>query len=302
MGERCVSDTWYFSNGKDQVGPLGLEALKATLATYDNARDLLVWRQGFAEWKRATDVPELGATPITPPPLPGEEKKRDAAKPAAPDEPERTIGSAKWVWAIGGAVLGLASALSDFMFAWRGSRLPPWSGPGLWYNLRLLAFSTFVFAVIAFIIGASNDRVRSRPAVQRAYRFTNFIARHWRGEFPLWMSFWLFGFFGTVFTSVVTYVTTDTLLGDAGYDPRAVLPGLVALWLGILAVATWQLVGIWRSANRDIRECARSGESSGWASAAKVAVVFGIAHLLIFLFINSLPQIIDAYREAFAGD
>ncbi len=89
---------------------------------------------------------------------------------------------------------------------------------------------------------------------------------------------------------------------SAGYDPRAVLAGLVALWLGILAVSTWQLVGIWRSANRDIRECARSGESSGWASAAKVAVMFGIAHLLIFLFIDSLPQIIEVYREAFAGD
>ena len=160
-------------------------------------------------------------TLTTPPPLPGEDD-RDAAKPAVLDKPQRTIGSAKWVWAIGGAVLGQASALSDFMFAWRGSRLPPWSGPGLWYNLRLLAFSTFVFAVIAFIIGASNDRVRSRPVVQRAYRFTNFIARNWRGEFPLWMSFWLFGFFGTVFTSVVTYVTTEALLGDAGYDPRAV--------------------------------------------------------------------------------
>ena len=121
-------------------------------------------------------------------------------------------------------------------------------------------------------------------------------------NFPLWMSFWLFGFFGTVFTSVVTYVTTETLLGDAGYDPRAVLAGLAALWLGILAVWTWQLVGIWRSANRDIRECAGSGESSGWASAAKVAVMFGIAHLFTFLFINSLPQIVDVYREVFAGD
>jgi hypothetical protein len=298
-----VSDTWYFSNGKDQVGPLGLEALKATLATYDNARDLLVWRQGFAEWKRATDVPELGATPITPPPpLAGQDKKSDAAKPAAPDEPERTIGSAKWVWAIGGAVLGLAIALSDFMFAWRGSRLPPWSGPGLWYNLRLLAFSTFVFAAIAFIIGASNDRVRSRPIVQRAYRFTNFIARNWRGEFPLWMSFWGFGFFGALATSILTYVATEKLLGDAAYDPRTVMACLVAISIGILVVSTWQLVGIWRTANREMREAAPAGQSAGWASAAKVAVVFGILYLFTFLFIDSLPQIVAMYREAFAAD
>ena len=146
------------------------------------------------------------------------------------------------------------------------------------------------------------DRVRSRPAVQRAYRFTNFIDPQLTRRIPAVDVLLAVRLFGTVFTSVVTYVTTEALLRDAGYDPRAVLAGLVALWVGILVVATWQLVGIWRSANREMRECARSGESSGWASAAKVAVMFGIAHLLLFLFIDSLPQIIDVYREAFAAD
>ena len=47
-----MSDVWYFADGKEQVGPFSLEALKATLETYDNPSVLLIWRPGLAEWKR----------------------------------------------------------------------------------------------------------------------------------------------------------------------------------------------------------------------------------------------------------
>jgi hypothetical protein len=44
--------------------------LKDTLANVSDTRDVLVWRDGFSDWKKAGDVPELRAQTIRPPPLP----------------------------------------------------------------------------------------------------------------------------------------------------------------------------------------------------------------------------------------
>jgi uncharacterized membrane protein YhaH (DUF805 family) len=55
-----MSDTWYYADQSGRVGPFGLQELKARLGKIPNARDLYVWRAGFADWKRVGDVAELG--------------------------------------------------------------------------------------------------------------------------------------------------------------------------------------------------------------------------------------------------
>ena len=54
-----MPDTWYIAINGAQVGPLTLQGLKATLATFANANDVPVWCDRFAEWKPARDLPEL---------------------------------------------------------------------------------------------------------------------------------------------------------------------------------------------------------------------------------------------------
>jgi hypothetical protein len=44
--------------------------MKDALPAVPNAKDVLVWRDGFSDWTRAGDVPELRARTIVPPPLP----------------------------------------------------------------------------------------------------------------------------------------------------------------------------------------------------------------------------------------
>jgi uncharacterized membrane protein YhaH (DUF805 family) len=63
-----VSDTWYYSDRSERIGPVSAEALRATLARSPNAAGVYVWRAGFTDWKRAGDVPELwtGAPPPAP--------------------------------------------------------------------------------------------------------------------------------------------------------------------------------------------------------------------------------------------
>jgi hypothetical protein len=55
-------DSWYYADGAAQVGPLTLQALRETLATFSNAKDVLVWCNQFRDWKPAKDIPELKAS------------------------------------------------------------------------------------------------------------------------------------------------------------------------------------------------------------------------------------------------
>jgi hypothetical protein len=51
---------WYYSDGDEPVGPVSLADLTAILSRIANAKNLLIWRDGFEEWQRAETVPECG--------------------------------------------------------------------------------------------------------------------------------------------------------------------------------------------------------------------------------------------------
>ncbi|WP_410052566.1 DUF4339 domain-containing protein [Bradyrhizobium sp. SZCCHNR1070] len=70
QGESALSDIWYYTDYKGQVGPVSVQQLKDVLARVSEPASVLVWRDGFAEWKRASDVPEFRAQTLSPPPLP----------------------------------------------------------------------------------------------------------------------------------------------------------------------------------------------------------------------------------------
>ena len=68
-----MSDIWYYGDGEKSVGPLSLADLTEILSRVANAKDVLVWRDGFEQWQKAETVPELVAfifKPPKPPPLP----------------------------------------------------------------------------------------------------------------------------------------------------------------------------------------------------------------------------------------
>ena len=62
------SDRWFYGSEGQRRGPINRDALVDLLLTDNLAESTLVWRSGFAEWKRASEVPELRSE--IPPPLP----------------------------------------------------------------------------------------------------------------------------------------------------------------------------------------------------------------------------------------
>lgn len=145
----------------------------------------------------------------------------------------------------------------------------------------------------AFEVRGSPDR--HRP-------FNNFVARNWRGEFPLWLSYWVFGFLGNIIIGLIPLLAVEAFSADAGYEPRTVFARVVATWLGVFVVATWQLVGVWRSARRRIDERRRSGKRAWWARLAKLAAILGFLHLVPEFGNAGAPQITELYRMAFMDD
>lgn len=62
----------YVAVNNQQTGPFNEEALKQMVAQGTLTPDTLVWKQGMANWSKASEVPEVaGLFPQAPPPIPG---------------------------------------------------------------------------------------------------------------------------------------------------------------------------------------------------------------------------------------
>jgi hypothetical protein len=115
------------------------------------------------------------------------------------------------------------------------------------------------------------DNSRRNPAIAEpnASKKSNIITTHWRGEFSLGASYWINGLFITFIITVSIAIASQGVENNVGSPSwMFLLSGLLFL---TLPVTIWQLVGIWRSANRHQATTGRKA----WANAAKVAVILG---------------------------
>jgi uncharacterized protein DUF4339 len=130
----------------------------------------------------------------------------------------------------------------------------------------------------------------------------NFIARNWRGEYPIAVTYWGFGVLASVLVGIVAALATFVFHAGIGYEPRAIFLSTVAMWLATLAISTWQTVGVWRSANRHIMQRGRLNKSSPWAWLAKLAVLLGALQVIRIFFTAGWPQLVETGRMSFLGD
>jgi hypothetical protein len=123
-----------------------------------------------------------------------------------------------------------------------------------------------------------------------------YVLRHWRGELPLPVSYWLNGVVVTaVFTIVIKIVPWDDFVSKS---PKFYSTAIIALWV-LLAIATiWQLVGIWHSAGNYLRQ----GKSKLWGNLAKVAVVLGLISAAANYVSVGIPQITEYAKIATGND
>ena len=135
----------------------------------------------------------------------------------------------------------------------------------------------------------SQDHTRQKPLPTP--RFNNFIARHWRGELPLWISYWIVAFLANVAALLFATFVTGALTPESGYNPISVFSSLFAVWSGVVAIAIWQGVGVWRSANKCITKKTAQKKTGIWGVLAILAVIIGALRTIADLIQSGYPQI-----------
>jgi hypothetical protein len=124
----------------------------------------------------------------------------------------------------------------------------------------------------------------------------NYLARHWRGELSLPVSYWLNGVLGGIAIAVVIAGLGAVIAEQNDAQPLTWLTAIGAIWLCVLLFTTWQAVGVWRSATR----YKRSGRSF-WGGAAKTMMVIGAIQTAASFAIVGAPQLAGIF-EIVTGD
>ncbi len=116
-------------------------------------------------------------------------------------------------------------------------------------------------------------------------RRSNYFVRHWRGELPLPVSYWVNG--SLVGVASVAFIAMVGIFEQTTLTPLrlAATTGLVML-TGSGLCSVWSVVGIWRAAGHH----ASRGGSKGWAIAARVVIVCSTLGTIAPLTKNVLPQ------------
>lgn len=147
-----------------------------------------------------------------------------------------------------------------------------------------------------------DEVVRTVPQLDYPNTSNNFIVRHWRGELPLGVSYWAVAFATNIAAQVFVGLVTALFKPDAGFEPTSIFYTMLLLWAGIAALLTWQVVGLWRSANRHSRNQRRANKTVFWAVAAQIMVFLGVLQNVGEFVRSGVPQVRELYRMAYQGD
>lgn len=142
----------------------------------------------------------------------------------------------------------------------------------------------------------------AQPAPPTRRKAQNFIARHWRGELSLPVSYWLISFAANVCGTLAVIVLTTTFTPNDGYEPAGILVLLGAIWAILLVLLVWQIVGLWRSAERRAEEQFKLRRSAFWARAAQFMAVIGVLQFGGTFTNTGLPQFTELSRIVFQND
>ena len=125
----------------------------------------------------------------------------------------------------------------------------------------------------------------------------NYFTRHWRGALSLPVSYWLNNLLAMALVYALGLLLAVAMEGARGAGSTGIAGLLLAYTAATLAIATWQMVGVWRSASH---HPARGGRLI-WARVAKVMVVIGALRVLIDLN-NAFVPMISEHVQIAMGD
>ena len=139
---------WYFAKNGVQMGPIGIDELKAKLASGEVSGTDMVWREGMPDWRKAGEVQEL------------------AVISAAPQQvvPQPTLSASNSPYSPPAANPGYSA----------GGVIPNY----LWQSIVVTIFCCWPFGIPAIVYAAKVDGMKARGDIQGAVSASN-SAKMW---------------------------------------------------------------------------------------------------------------------------
>jgi len=162
----------------------------------------------------------------------------------------------------------------------------------------LLSLALFGGVIFAAVKAAGNHVHRSvgrtegeaePAAVSRARQntaFFGYIAKHWRGQLSLPVSFWLNSLLASLIAFLIVAAINASIAGSL--DPVLVLLAIVSMYCILMTITVWQVTGTWRAAENYKKRTGRWG----WTVAAQIAVIV-VVFQLVKPFTDGMEQIVD---------
>jgi hypothetical protein len=127
------------------------------------------------------------------------------------------------------------------------------------------------------------------------------LARYWRGDFPLAISFWIVGLIG--FVLVLFLLTIYTVnVERQGFHPYLVLSLVAPVWFITGAFAIFHFIGTWRSASRYLEENRGRVVAGTLTWLAQTAAVGGIVLYATLFWTSGAAQLREGWEIAFLND
>jgi len=123
----------------------------------------------------------------------------------------------------------------------------------------------------------------------------NYIKKHWRGELPFSISFWVNFALLNVVISFLFYILG--IKASEFYPPLMAKLSLLFLILNLIIVYPWQIVGAWRASQRYVKNSGSSFLSGG----AKVIIIISVIATVLRTSID-YPIYLSSFQLGFKND
>src|SRR5205085_128806 len=107
---------------------------------------------------------------------------------------------------------------------------------------------------------------------------------------------------GNIAFAILGVAIAKAFRAESGYNPTNIFAVIVLTWSSLVVVVSWQLVGVWRSANRYAQGRARVGLGAFWGRLAQAAVILGAIGNFATFMREGAPQVVEVSGMAFRND
>jgi hypothetical protein len=259
---------WYVVKNDQQIGPIAEATLREFIQGQTIQPTDLIWRRGLQTWivaKQLFEFAEEDDLGLKPPPLP---KQWSAVS-------------------LAGEGLLPPPLPRDFAVSHRSQ-----DTPSVAPEPRIPAATANILSQFATVIDSGNHVSSTTKTSNGRY-----LARHWRGQLSLPISFWFNGFLGYLVSTIAVALIGASSFLKTDFSPALSLSSMIGAWAITSVVLCWQVVGTWRAAT----EYTRRDDTAFWAAATKLCLCAATVLTLGQFANRGVPQIREMY-SIYLGD